>query len=194
MSKIDKKQLILDTALELFIRNGVHQTTTAEISKKAGIAAGTLFNYFKTKEELFQTLYLNSKKELFRTLTNPIKETEDIYYVFELISKEFIKWGLANIKTLKFFMQMEDSPIIPDKLKEEVEELGVELNKFVTLVVSAQKEGKIKTIPVELLLQFFYRVQLSTIIYLAKQKSLSKSKQNEVINKTVDFLLSGLKT
>src|SRR5687767_8331503 len=43
---------ILRVALELFSRKGFFRTTTKEISQRARIAEGTLFNYFKTKEDL----------------------------------------------------------------------------------------------------------------------------------------------
>src|SRR5579863_1176471 len=46
------KERILEAALQLFREKGLEGTTTKEISKKAGIAEGTLFNYFKTKEDL----------------------------------------------------------------------------------------------------------------------------------------------
>lgn len=46
------KEQILAAALELFRRQGLEGTTTKQISRKAGIAEGTLFNYFKTKEDL----------------------------------------------------------------------------------------------------------------------------------------------
>src|SRR5262249_16016986 len=39
-------------ALDLFARKGFHRTTTKAISRKADIAEGTLFNYFRTKEDL----------------------------------------------------------------------------------------------------------------------------------------------
>src|SRR6185312_10954407 len=46
------KERILAAALELFNKQGLEATTTKQISRKAGIAEGTLFNYFKTKEDL----------------------------------------------------------------------------------------------------------------------------------------------
>ena len=45
-------QAILAAALKLFAEKGFYNTTTREISRRAGIAEGTLFNYFKTKEDL----------------------------------------------------------------------------------------------------------------------------------------------
>ena len=51
-NKEQTKKRILAAALLLFREKGLEETTTRQISKKAGIAEGTLFNYFKTKEDL----------------------------------------------------------------------------------------------------------------------------------------------
>jgi len=51
-NKEHTKEKILEAALALFRKNGLDGTTTKAISRKAGIAEGTLFNYFKTKEDL----------------------------------------------------------------------------------------------------------------------------------------------
>src|SRR4051812_9294804 len=46
------KEQILEAALALFRKRGLEGTTTKQISQRAGIAEGTLFNYFKTKDDL----------------------------------------------------------------------------------------------------------------------------------------------
>lgn len=46
------RKRILRAALELFSKRGFDRTTAKQISDKAGIAEGTLFNYFKTKEDV----------------------------------------------------------------------------------------------------------------------------------------------
>jgi len=50
--KEQTKLRILQAALQLFKEKGLEGTTTKQISRKAGIAEGTLFNYFETKEDL----------------------------------------------------------------------------------------------------------------------------------------------
>src|SRR5215471_1623225 len=59
-NKEQTKERILNAALQLFREKGLEGTTTKEISRKAGIAEGTLFNYFKTKEDL--ALYFFQKE------------------------------------------------------------------------------------------------------------------------------------
>lgn len=51
-NKEKTRRAILKAALDLFSKKGFQVTTTKEISQKAGIAEGTLFNYFRTKEDL----------------------------------------------------------------------------------------------------------------------------------------------
>jgi AcrR family transcriptional regulator len=51
-NKEKTKRDILRAALDLFSKRGFFRTTTKQISDKAKIAEGTLFNYFKTKEDL----------------------------------------------------------------------------------------------------------------------------------------------
>ena len=57
----DKRTAIIEAALKLFTERGFHGTSTAEISKEAGVATGTLFNYFPTKEDLINSLYFEVK-------------------------------------------------------------------------------------------------------------------------------------
>jgi AcrR family transcriptional regulator len=70
LKKEQTKEQILSAALQLFREKGLEGTTTKEISKRAGIAEGTLFNYFKTKEDLALYFFQKETDELiqwFRT-------------------------------------------------------------------------------------------------------------------------------
>jgi AcrR family transcriptional regulator len=55
--KRDKEARIRAAAMELIRRHGFAATTTAAVAKRAGIAAGTLFRYVKTKEELLDLVF-----------------------------------------------------------------------------------------------------------------------------------------
>lgn len=55
----ERRALILTCALRLFAAHGVTGTSTARMAKEAGIATGTLFLYFGTKQELLDELIVN---------------------------------------------------------------------------------------------------------------------------------------
>jgi AcrR family transcriptional regulator len=51
------RQRLIRAALELFTTRGYHDTTTAEIAKKAGVAEGTIYRHFLSKQQLLNELY-----------------------------------------------------------------------------------------------------------------------------------------
>jgi len=59
-----KRNAILDAATRVFAERGLTAAPTSEISKRAGVAEGTLFTYFKTKDDLINSLYREIKLEL----------------------------------------------------------------------------------------------------------------------------------
>lgn len=56
MSKEDRKNQIMESAKKVFIGKGYASTTTASIAKEADIAEVTLFRYFSSKQELFESI------------------------------------------------------------------------------------------------------------------------------------------
>ena len=54
---MNNKEKIINSANKLFEEKGYFNTNSNEIAKSAGLAAGTFYNYFKTKEELFIEIY-----------------------------------------------------------------------------------------------------------------------------------------
>ena len=51
------RQRLIRAALELFTTKGYHDTTTAQIAKKAGVAEGTIYRHFLSKQHLLNELY-----------------------------------------------------------------------------------------------------------------------------------------
>ena len=54
---IDKRQLILDAATKVFAERGFFASQVADIARRAGIAAGTVYLYFRSKDEVLTSLF-----------------------------------------------------------------------------------------------------------------------------------------
>jgi TetR/AcrR family fatty acid metabolism transcriptional regulator len=57
MSDTTRSRAILATASRLFAKKGYSQATTAEIAREAGVAEGTLYHHFGSKDGIFLTLF-----------------------------------------------------------------------------------------------------------------------------------------
>jgi len=75
--KTRQHQEILEAALSLFSEKGYHNVTMHEIAKKAEFAIGTLYKFFKNKDDLYRTLILERSEEFYEALLMAIGENED---------------------------------------------------------------------------------------------------------------------
>ncbi|WP_412990369.1 TetR/AcrR family transcriptional regulator [Pediococcus siamensis] len=64
------QRAVLQSALDLFARQGYDGTATAEIAKHAGVSQGTIFKYFKTKQDLLLAIMMPMIGNLFPVIRN----------------------------------------------------------------------------------------------------------------------------
>ena len=76
MEKYNRKEKILDAALEIFSSNGFKETTIRDIAKKAGVGLGTTFYYFKDKDDLFYSVIFREVEKERKKVLKLLKEIE----------------------------------------------------------------------------------------------------------------------
>jgi len=72
-----QRQEMLEVALILFTEKGYHNVTMHEIAEKAEFAIGTLYKFFRNKEDLYKALMLQLSEEFNETLLSAIDGPED---------------------------------------------------------------------------------------------------------------------
>ncbi len=87
------KNLLLDNGFELIKRHGLKKTSISDVTKKAGIATGTFYNFFKNKEEFVYQIVLykrNISKELFSKLSSDGKMDKEAFrkYIITLYASD----------------------------------------------------------------------------------------------------------
>ncbi len=75
--KLRQRQEILASAIELFSEKGYHNVSMHEIAEKAEFAIGTLYKFFKNKEDLYKALILGQAEKFHDALTKAIEEPDD---------------------------------------------------------------------------------------------------------------------
>jgi len=69
VDRVDKREAILAAARRLIARSGLHNTPMSALAREAGVAAGTLYLYFPSKEAMINALYLELLDDQFRSAT-----------------------------------------------------------------------------------------------------------------------------
>jgi len=75
--KLRQRQEVLAAALGLFSEKGYHNVSMHEIAEKAEFAIGTLYKFFKNKEDLYKALVLEQAEKFHDALTKAIEESDD---------------------------------------------------------------------------------------------------------------------
>jgi len=75
--KLRQRQDMLAAAIELFSEKGYYSVSMHEIAQKAEFAIGTLYKFFKNKEDLYKALMLELADKFEETLTKAIEEPDD---------------------------------------------------------------------------------------------------------------------
>ena len=73
----DKPQLIIDAAVRVFARNGFYNSRVSDIAREAGIASGTIYLYFRTKDEILVTLFRETMAAFVAALRTEIGRERD---------------------------------------------------------------------------------------------------------------------
>ena len=112
--KQEIKERILASALDSFLENGYRDTSMQQIAQKAGIAAGNIYNYFKSKELIFSTLadpVLQEVKAIFKPFAGglPTINPKSGMDIAEKRMNAFIKVYQKNRKVFVLLFEKSDA-------------------------------------------------------------------------------------
>src|ERR1700691_2821832 len=102
----DKRTAILSAAAQVFAERGLGAPTAA-ITSAAGIAEGSLFTYFKTKDELINALYRQLKLELADATMSGFPRKLSVRHRLEHLWNGYVHWGVANPDRQKVLKQIQ---------------------------------------------------------------------------------------
>jgi TetR/AcrR family fatty acid metabolism transcriptional regulator len=71
---MDKYQRILEAAISVFAEQGFFQSTIAQIAKEAGVADGTIYLYFKNKDDILVQFYHYKTRQIFERFRDAVSQ------------------------------------------------------------------------------------------------------------------------
>jgi TetR/AcrR family fatty acid metabolism transcriptional regulator len=72
----NKYHQILEAAVKVFARQGFHQSTVAQVAKEAGVADGTIYLYFKNKDDILVQFFSFRAKQVFESFREEVDRAE----------------------------------------------------------------------------------------------------------------------
>lgn len=183
----DKRAAIMKAALILFTQRGFHGTPTAMISEAAGVSTGILFRYFKTKNDLINSVYFSVKGRMATATSEGVEEEKGIRGKARRIWGNSIRWGVENPEEFLFIEQFYSSPFITDVTQEEALKNFAFLN---FLIDDGIKRGVFKQSERGLVLEMLYGANVAVVKSIIQQGAVKD--MDEWIGRSFDIVWTGI--
>ncbi len=135
-----KYERILDGAATVFAKEGFHQATVAKIAKAAGVADGTIYIYFKNKDDILVQFFNFKTRQVFSKFREVMEQPNDaVTKLRDLIGQHFAAFQ-ADIQMAVIYQAetRRNRPLV----EKEILEMGKMYADIVTSIISqGQEEG-----------------------------------------------------
>lgn len=189
----EKRDKIIQASLKIFVKKGFFKTQMEDIAKEAGVAKGTLYLYFKSKEELFASFFENIFNQAFSDIEKiknmPVNAIDKI----KIIVKNQIEFCQKN---LELFMMMDKELHHMDKTLKMAHTKKI-MKKYENIIYSLSdiikqgiKEKSIKNIDPILVSIILIDIVTSTVFKSVKFHI--KEKLTDQVSTILDIFLNGI--
>jgi AcrR family transcriptional regulator len=149
MAGADRREAILDAALELFVERGFFGTAVPEIADRAGVGAGTIYRYFESKEALVNAIYRQQKLAFANVVLDAFPVTAPTREQFRLLWMRMAKFATEHTSAF-IFLELHHHARYLDAESRAVEHRMTDL--FTHVVTGAQARHELKAGPPRLLM------------------------------------------
>ncbi|MEZ5008135.1 MAG: TetR/AcrR family transcriptional regulator [Chitinophagales bacterium] len=168
----DKKGALLDATLTMVNECGFHDVSMSKIANRAGVAPATIYLYFENKQDLINTLYLETKTSFGEWALKGYKDHMPVKKGFEIIWYNIADYKLNKANESKFLFQCDITPMIDEEIRKEALK---NLQPLLDLWERGQKEGIIK--PLSIFILYAYTIYpLSFLSHMQERNLLSVNK------------------
>jgi AcrR family transcriptional regulator len=151
----DKREKILKSVYVLTGKQGLASVTISGISKTAEVAAGTLYIYFKNKEEVVQLAYAAVEDKMTQAMYRDFDINLPVRQSLKKIYINMLNYRLNHYDETVFIDQYQQSGYIQLNFSKQLAEYEKQNKPLYDLLEKGQREGIIKALDAIILISFF---------------------------------------
>ncbi len=173
IDKEQKRNLIIDVAAKLFSEYGFHEVNMEMVAKRAEVAKGTIYNYFKSKDDLYSAINETRLSKLISELEKKFREEEN---VLDDLRGFVIHVFMFLLKYKDFFLIFQRTRLKKQQFNSKT--LEEKIQRLKNLLINILQEGLDKNVFKEMNICFTADIILG-MIYSAVLRNINRDIHDE---------------
>lgn len=183
-----KKDAILETALKLFVADGIDATSIRSIAEGADTAEGNIYRHFKNKNDLARTIFLNCATQFRKKLKEAVEDQSGPEQQIETLIRTIFDFAIDHRREFSYIMiaNHRDEIITQEMLAKPLPK-----DIFVETLITGREQDKFQFAEPTIAVAWIVGMVQRSIIFI--QRNITSLNPNQVIDETVKAVLRMLK-
>ena len=184
-NKTKNRQAIIEAGIRVFISKGVSETTVRDIIRSTGLASGTFYNYFNSKEEVLVAIFNDFAKEIGKTVRDENIQPNNFEEFLRIKLTRFFKFVSSKPE---IFMIMSNNHNLVNNFSINAPQIILEIDYLKEEIKEGIRKGIFPNFDVDL-----FGTVIRPVTDALAQEMISQKKINikKYTDKCIDFLTKG---
>jgi AcrR family transcriptional regulator len=185
-NKTKNRRLILEAGIRVFIAKGVAETTVRDIIRSTGLASGTFYNYFKSKEDVLVAIFDDFAKEIGKNIRIDDTQPNNFEDFLRIKVTRFFKFVSSKPE---IYMIMSNNHNLVNNFSINTPQIILEIDYLKEEIKDGIKKGIFPNFDVDLFALVIRPITDAVAQEMIAQKKININKYTE---KCINFLIRGI--
>jgi AcrR family transcriptional regulator len=185
-NKTKNRRLILEAGIRVFIAKGVAETTVRDIIRSTGLASGTFYNYFKSKEDVLVAIFDDFAKEIGKNIRIDDTQPNNFEDFLRIKVTRFFKFVSSKPE---IYMIMSNNHNLVNNFSINTPQIILEIDYLKEEIKDGIKKGIFPNFDVDLFALVIRPITDAVAQEMIAQKKINIYKYTE---KCINFLIRGI--
>jgi AcrR family transcriptional regulator len=183
-----KKEAIINTALKLFVENGIDATSVRAIAQGADTAEGNIYRHFESKDELAREIFLTCTNHFRAALQDAVKDLNDPEEQIKTMVRTFFEFSVSKRKEFAYLLVV---PHRKEIITDEILKKPLPKDVFEDIITDGINKGLFRPIDPTLAVAWFVGMVQRAFTFM--EKGMTSLSHEKVAEQTVEAALRAIK-